>query len=73
VYCNKFRLHKYTKAEYANMEKRHHLNEPGLSSEEAKELVLDEEARPIKKLARPPIPTEESKSTHKKIKGTRKL
>lgn len=55
------------------MKKTNHANQPNLSPEEAKDLILDEEARPTKKMTRPTVPTSESKSTHKKIKGIRKV
>lgn len=45
-----------------------------LDSEAAKELELDEQARPTRKLGRPEFPATDSatSSIHKRIKGTRK-
>lgn len=40
--------------------------------EEAKEMDLDEQARPTKKAGRAPLPSPEFKIAHKKLKGTRK-
>ena len=46
-----------------------------LDSETAKELELDERARPTRKLESPAVPTTGSTTTltHRRIKGTRKI
>lgn len=46
---------------------------PGIEAEEAKEMDLDEQARPTKKAGHTPLPSPEFKIAHKKIKGTRKI
>lgn len=45
-----------------------------LDSESVKELELDEQARPTRKLERPEVPATDSATTsiHRRIKGTRK-
>jgi hypothetical protein len=73
LHCSKFSLYKYSASEFIFVKKTNHVNQPNLSPEEAKDLILDEEARPTKKMTRPTVPTSESKSTHKKIKGIRKV
>lgn len=52
--------------------KINHLN---LDCEAAKELELDEQAIPTRKLQSPAIPTTDSTTTltHRRIKGTRKI
>ena len=45
---------------------------PGVEVEEAKDMDLDEQARPTKKAGRTALPSPEFKVTHKRLKGTRK-
>ena len=47
------------------------VNEGGIGTEEAKDLELDEEARPVRKTDNTPIP-EAAETNQKKRKGTRK-
>jgi hypothetical protein len=48
------------------------MKEAGIGTEEAKDLELDEEARPVKKAGNTQIP-EGAGTSHKKRKGTRKV
>ncbi len=48
------------------------IKETGIGTEEAKDLELDEEARPVKKAGNAQIP-EGVGPSHKKRKGTRKV
>jgi hypothetical protein len=51
------------------------IEKPGLSTEEAKELELDEQPKPTRKVSHPstPISNEEEPSTHDKRKGRRTI
>ena len=51
------------------------VEKPGLSTEEAKELELDEQPKPTRKVSHPatPISNEEEPSTHDKRKGRRTI
>jgi hypothetical protein len=48
------------------------VNEGGIGTEEAKDLELDEEARPVRKAGNTPVP-EADETDQKKRKGTRKV
>ncbi len=50
------------------------INKQNLDSESAKEMELDERARPTRKLERPEFPATDSATTsiHRRVKGTRK-
>jgi hypothetical protein len=48
------------------------VKETGIGTEDAKDLELDEEARPVKKASNTQIP-EGAGPSHKKRKGTRKV
>lgn len=43
-----------------------------LDTEEAKDIELDEEGKPVKKAGHTAVPSPASEMTHKKSKGTRK-
>ena len=47
------------------------IEKPGMSTEEAKELELDEQPKPTRKVSHPstPIPSKEEPSVHNKRKG----
>lgn len=47
-------------------------DESAIDTEEAKDIELDEEARPVKKAGHTVVPSPASEMTHKKSKGTRK-
>lgn len=49
------------------------IEEPGLDTELAKELELDEQPRPCRKMCAPytPVPNKAEPSTHDRIKGRR--
>ena len=51
------------------------VEKPGLSTEEAKELELDEQPKPTRKVSHPstPISNKEEPSTHDKRKGRRTI
>jgi hypothetical protein len=51
------------------------INQLNLDSEAAKELDLDDQARPTRKLESPAVPATDSATTltHRRIKGTRKI
>jgi hypothetical protein len=51
------------------------IQEPGLGTEDAKELELDEQPKPTRKVSRPstPISNKEEPSTHDKKKGRRTI
>ncbi|HEY6885484.1 MAG TPA: hypothetical protein VI278_15730 [Nitrososphaeraceae archaeon] len=51
------------------------IEKPGLSTEDAKELELDEQPKPTRKVSHPstPISNEEEPSTHDKRKGRRTI
>jgi hypothetical protein len=55
------------------MSDKKEIQEPGLDPEEAKELELNEQAKPTRKVSHPatPIPDNAEPSTNDKIKGTR--
>jgi hypothetical protein len=51
------------------------IQEPGLGTEDAKELELDEQPKPTRKVSHPstPISNKEEPSTHDKKKGRRTI
>jgi hypothetical protein len=51
------------------------IEKPGQSTEEAKQLELDEQAKPTRKVSHPatPMSNKEEPSTHDKIKGRRTI
>ena len=51
------------------------IEKPGLTTEEAKELELDEQPKPTRKVSHPatPISNKEEPSTHDKTKGKRTI
>ena len=51
------------------------IQEPNLSTEEAKERELDEQPKPTRKVSHPPTPSsnKEEPTTHDKIKGRRTI
>lgn len=51
------------------------IEKPGLSTEEAKELELDEQPKPTRKVSHPstPVSNKEEPSVHDKRKGGRKI
>jgi hypothetical protein len=51
------------------------IEKPGLSAEKAKELELDEQPKPTRKVSHPatPMSNKEEPSTHDKIKGRRTI
>jgi hypothetical protein len=55
------------------MSNKKEIEEPGLSTEAAKALELDEQPKPTRKVSHPPTPSsnKEEPSTHDKIKGRR--
>jgi hypothetical protein len=55
------------------MSDKKEINEPGLSTEEAKELELDERPKPTRKVSHPstPISNKDEPSTHDRRKGRR--
>jgi len=55
------------------MSNKKEIEEPGLSTEAAKALELDEQPKPTRKVSHPPAPSsnKEEPSTHDKIKGQR--
>jgi hypothetical protein len=57
------------------MSDKKEIKEPGLDIEEAKELELDEQPRPTRKVSHPSIPisSKDEPSTHDKIKGRRTI
>ncbi|AIC15122.1 hypothetical protein [Nitrososphaera viennensis] len=48
-------------------------SEGGIGTEEAKDLELDEEPRPVRKAGNAPVPEAEDADQKKKRKGTRKV
>jgi hypothetical protein len=57
------------------MSDKKEIQEPSLDTEEAKELELDEQPKPTRKVSHPdtPISNKEERSTHDKRKGIRKI
>jgi hypothetical protein len=57
------------------MSDKKEIQEPGLATEEAKELELDEQPKPTRKVSHPatPISNKEEPSTHDKRKGRRTI
>jgi hypothetical protein len=57
------------------MSDKKEIQEPSLDTEEAKELELDEQPKPTRKVSHPatPISNKEEPSTHDKRKGRRKI
>jgi hypothetical protein len=57
------------------MSDKKEIHEPGLSTEEAKKLELDEVPKPTRKVSHPstPISNKEEPSTHDKRKGRRTI
>ena len=57
------------------MSDKKEIQEPGLSTEEAKRLELDEEPKPTRKVSHPstPISNNDEPSTHDKRKGRRTI
>lgn len=57
------------------MSDKKEIQEPGLDTEEAKELELDEQPKPTRKVSHPstPISNKDEPSTHDKIKGRRTI
>jgi hypothetical protein len=57
------------------MSAKKEIKEPGLDSEEAKELELDEQPKPTRKVSHPatPIPDSAEPSTNDKIKGRKTI
>jgi hypothetical protein len=57
------------------MSDKKEIQEPGLSTEEAKRLELDEEPKPTRKVSHPstPISNKDEPSTHDKRKGRRTI
>jgi hypothetical protein len=57
------------------MSDKKEIQEPTLDTEEAKELELDEQPKPTRKVSHPatPISNKEEPSTHDKRKGRRKI
>jgi hypothetical protein len=57
------------------MSDKKELEKPGLSTEEAKELELDEQPKPTRKVSHPatPISNNEEPSTHDRRKGRRTI
>jgi hypothetical protein len=57
------------------MSDKKEIQEPGLDTEEAKELELDEHPKPTRKVSHPatPISNKEEPSTHDKRKGRRTI
>jgi hypothetical protein len=55
------------------MSDKKEINEPGLNTEEAKELELDEQPKPTRKVSHPstPISNKDEPSTHDRRKGRR--
>jgi hypothetical protein len=51
------------------------IEKPGLSTEDAKEIELDEQPKPTRKVSHPstPISNKEEPSTHDKLKGRRTI
>jgi hypothetical protein len=51
------------------------IEKPGLSTEDAKEIELDEKPKPTRKVSHPstPISNKEEPSTHDKLKGRRTI
>jgi hypothetical protein len=58
-----------------NMSDKKEIQEPGLDPEEAKELELNEQPKPTRKISHPatPIPDNAEPSTNDKIKGRRTI
>lgn len=56
-----------------SMKRKSTVDDSGVSAEEAKEMEADEQPRPTRKEGKSALPSTELASSHKKIKGTRKI
>jgi hypothetical protein len=70
-----FLQHKVRYISVINMSDKKEIQEPGLDPEEAKELELNEQPKPTRKISHPatPIPDNAEPSTNDKIKGRRTI
>lgn len=75
MHCTTFPHNNNVKAASNSMRYKSKINQLNLDSETAKELELDEQAKPVRKLESPATPAIDSATTltHRRIKGTRKI